>query len=257
MNYSDLNCPEIYNNLQDVLVADEKLSFMGRNETLSPLCQTILKYRLEDTVGIRLLHNHNHIGENEVMLEREEMDANGTYCLTTLAVEQAANKGFANSWKLDKGSYFPLEFSADPLVANETDKFIGKEDFIKEFNDQLETLGAAHILGPCVLGRMFYEERKPSGSDVLLVEITDEKRRANILKYYHSHEIKIDKLIQTVWKATAGGNYTQNLSLAEAMSTCTPICAPVAVVHCDPNDDGTHNRSVTYSHSKGHETVNP
>ncbi|HTD99432.1 MAG TPA: hypothetical protein VK668_09090 [Mucilaginibacter sp.] len=257
MNHSDFDYPEIYNGLQDVIVADEKLSAMGRNEMLSPLCQTIMKYHLEDTVGIRLLHNHNQISQNEVMLEKEEVDDKGAYCLTTVAVDGPGNIGFPNSWKLENGRYFPLEFSTDPLVMNETDKFIGKEDFMTEFNDNLEMLGVTNILGPCVLGRMFYEKRKPLEQEVLLVEITDEKRRANILKYYPSNEIKVDKLIQTVWMATAGKDYTENISLAEAMQTCTPICTPVALIHCDPNDDGTHSRTVTYSHSKGHETVNP
>jgi hypothetical protein len=258
MKYSTCSHSEIYNGLPDVLVADAKLKAMGKAVTLTPLCEAILKHGLEDRIGIRLLHNHNKIAQDEMMVEQEELNRDGTYCLTTVAVDKAsyATKSYANSWLLRKDGPLPLEYSLDPLVVAQSDELISKDRFIGEIQQNLEQLDASDLLGLCVLNRRFYEERRPSGGkEVQLVETTDGERRANVLKFYCDGRFNLDELIETVWMASReeGG--------LETLLTCTskPFCSPTWVIHCNTGNDGKHDGTSTTTpgpHGKGTEHTN-
>lgn len=247
-----MSSAQVYNALPAVEVADEKLAAMGRLATLMPLCETILKHNLEETVGIRLLHNHNEIADDELMLELEEVDRDETYCLSTLAVGKTSCSAtpYPNSWLLRSGIPVPLEYSLDPLVVAESDEVASKKDFFKEFQEDLDRLNVADLLGLCVLKRRFYEERKPAGGqEVVLVETTDVKRRANVLKFYSDGRFNMENLIQTVWVAV------REEATPTVAQTCKPFCAPVAVIHCESSSEG-HTSTTTNSHSVGHETTN-
>jgi hypothetical protein len=58
---------QLYNQLGIAEHADERLTSLGKTEALDKLSEIILRYNLEDAIGIRLLHNHNEIDEKEMM----------------------------------------------------------------------------------------------------------------------------------------------------------------------------------------------
>jgi hypothetical protein len=258
MKHSNFNETGHYNRLPDVLVADATLHGMGKLETLTPLCETILKYGLEDRIGIRLLHNHNQISQDEMMLEQEEIDKDGTYCLSTIATKKTdcENKPYANSWLLNKDFNSPLEYSLDRLVIADSDEIISREDFFNEFSQRLESLNASDLLGLCVLRRKFYEERMPvDAAEPQLIETTDVQRRANVLKFYPHHTFNPDNLIETVWVASRETADIESLATCTSTTSCSPRCYPTAVIHCERNDDGTHTSTTTNSHANSHDKL--
>jgi hypothetical protein len=203
MNVQTINQSGIYNQLAEVIEADQKLSSLNKSAILDSLCDVILKHKLEDRVGIRLLHKHNVISGHEIMLEQEEHDEAGRPCLSTFAIERNACTGkyAINSWALRNDEYVPLEYSIDPLVVEQSDLMITQKDFFIEFGQALKQMNVDDILGPCIATRSFFAHRPDV--EALLVESTDEERRANILRYDMPENYESTRLIQTVWGANA------------------------------------------------------
>ncbi|HYF30897.1 MAG TPA: hypothetical protein VD993_07245 [Chitinophagaceae bacterium] len=268
MHYSSAD-HQTYNQLPDVLVADKKLTSLGRTKVLDSLSKTILKYNLENVVGIRLLHNHNTIAPDEIMLEQEEINEAGEYCLSTIATNKndAHTQGCANSWMLGARTLTPLEFSVDPAVTTDSGSAIANQQFLREFYQDLVTLDAADILGPCVINRSFYKERMPAvADDILLVETTDAVRKANVLRFRNSAEYKPEQLIETTWMATdpkeneeeKENGPDRKLVFYCRVGQCTPTCA--VIIHCE-DQDGQHlstSRHEKQLHWKEHiKTVVP
>ncbi len=246
-----------YNQLPDVLDADKKLTALDRMKVLDTLCKTILKYDLEEVVGIRLLHNHNTIDQNEVMLEQEEINESGEYCLSTIATQKmnASLSARANSWKLGRGSCTPLEFSLDETVIERSGTAISNNEFLNEFYENLIELDAADILGPCIIHRNFFKQRMPGDASVLmLLESTDEERRANVLKFRDPGQYRPDQLIDTAWAAARPGHEIENdYTYVCVAGKCTPTC--IVVIHCEKTPAGRHNsqsRHEKTAHWKEH-----
>lgn len=230
----------IYNGLPDVLVASNELSAGNKTEVLDTLCKVILKHRLENTVGIRLLHRHNDIAQQELMLESEERDAEGRYCLSTVAVAQDGTLAAPNSWMLGEDGFQPLEFSLDPFVLAESGLTVREKEFYHEFGDTLKSLNVAGLLGPCIINRSFFDKRRPEDSSMLsLIETTDDQRRANVLRFDDESKYKPEQLIETTWMATRPEE--EGVTFKCTVGKCTASCA--VIIHCDANEDGSHTSS--------------
>ncbi len=245
MNLKKLSLTETYNNLPDVEWADEKLNSLNKTEILATLGDIIVRHKLEFLIGIRLLHNHNLIDDSELMIEKEEL-IDDSYCLTTIASkkENSTYNVASNSWKLCNGNFEPLEFSKDLMVIAESDVMISKNHFFKEFGNNLIELGVDNILGPCIIRRHFFGDRKTSDS-ALLVETSDELRRANILRFDNASNYDTNSLIQTTWLA---------VDMTEAdEANCTAYCARAACVpHTVCVRDGQGGHTQQSNHSSNH-----
>lgn len=239
----------IYNHLPNVELADTMLSAAGRVQVLSKLSKLIVQYGLEETIGIRLLHKHNLIDENEIMLEREERDSSGRPCLTTHAIAQKDVVGgpkIANSWRTSDNRAVPIEFSVDPLVAScWRDEIV---QLLKQFGVLTSKLYVSGFMGPAILPRKFYSEHRPVFPAILL-ERTDRSRRANVVQYEPLDALKQINFIETTWKVQtnfAGGHeFLQGCSTYCAKGACVPISA------CVRDDDG-HTPEST--HDEGEHT---
>lgn len=235
-----------YNTLQDVIVADDELSQMGRDGVLTPLLEVISKYKLQNVVGLRLLHNHNHIHTDEIMLEGEE-ESNHEKCLTTKAtrLSEVRKKYYPNSWALD-GTLIPLEYSSDTFVKYDSLIISNHSSFIQEFNNELKKLGVNHLIGLYLLNRKFFNEEVPGrGMEYRLMETTDIARRANVLRFEKSDTIDKENIIDTVWAA-----HTTEITMG-----CERVkvgCSSVPIVHCSRDGD-EHNSNTSYSHAKDYE----
>jgi hypothetical protein len=245
MNLQMQNLTDTYNNLPDVEWADEKLNSLEKSKILETLSGVIIKHKLEYLIGIRLLHNHNSIDNSELMIEKEEIIDN-SYCLTTLASKKEDNiqNVVSNSWKLCDGNFEPLEFSIDSMVIREFDIMISKSQFFKEFGNCLQDLGVDNILGPCIIRREFFGNRRTSDS-ALLVETSDQSRRANILRFENPEKYDTNSLIQTTWLAV-------NITDGDE-ANCTANCAKAACVpHTACVKDGQGGHSQQSHHSSSH-----
>lgn len=233
---------KIYNSLPSVEQANAELEAMDRAEVLDELCRIIVDHNLQDVFGIRLLHKHNVIESHEMMVEIEELTAQGEPCLVTAPRVDFASAGSApNSWKLSSGStpeWHPLEYSTDAVVA-ECPNVETSGPFFREFRIALEKLNATEILGPCVIGREYYKRHRP-GQPSILAETTDLVRRANVVKFELEEAYAKERLIQTTWQAA-------KTSTDSAQTTCVVACISISACVVDAN--GTHNKVTR--HNKG------
>lgn len=233
---------ELYNSLPPVEFSNEKLKSCQSSNVLNRLSEIIVKHELENTIGIRLLHNHNTIEAHEIMLEHEERNKSGQMCLVTSANKITDLTDYnENSWILYNGSFHAVEFSKDSEVTSEKNILSQKKDFFKEFGETLEYLDVSDILGPCIIKREFYNKYKPNTS-FILAETSDIRRRANILKYENEDKFDKKKLIDTTWKA-----YKNEVESNKVFAGCTAACISISV--CTPDGAGGHTRSTR--HNKG------
>ena len=99
MNYSEIS--KSYNNLPTVFEANEYLNKHNTKQIFYELFEIIKKYNLENTVGVRLLHKHNDISSNEIMLEKSNFDEDGFALITqatTISEELTDESYVPNSW---------------------------------------------------------------------------------------------------------------------------------------------------------------
>lgn len=244
-----------YNSLPDVIVADKELTKMGRDDILNPLLEVIKRHDLQKVVGLRLLHNHNHISTNEIMLEQEEVN-NNENCLTTMAtkISQVKEGFYPNSWALND-SLIPLEYSPDSSIENDCNLILNNKSFIEDFKCEANKLGVNHLLGLYILKRRFFEECKPNIElDYELIETTDITRRANIVRFKISNDIEEDSLIDTVWAVQ-----TDNITMGceKTNPRCVKLNCNVVVIRCIEDGYGGHDSKTRHSstHAKDYEHV--
>jgi hypothetical protein len=193
---------ERYNLLADVEPADEQLSALNKAKILNTLSEVICKHGLEEWIGIRLLHRHNGLTGGEIMLEAEDRISEQDLALTTMArsLSGIKQKFAPNSWMAEAGRFFPLEYSQDPAIAQGRDFLEENRDFFKDFEAVLTAYDVTGLLGPCILRRNFFDQRKPA-APAILVETSDETRRANTVRFVEDGQYDWNKMIQTTWTA--------------------------------------------------------
>jgi len=184
------------------------------------------------------------------MLEQVEVLQDGQCCLVTAAIDAKAcvSPRQPNSWQLQGDSFVPLEMSCDPLVDVQEVSKETLDAFFDGFSSALRQNGVDDIMGPCIIRRDFYGRNNP-GQDFLLVETSDEDRRANIVRFAAVDDYDANRLIQTSWKASRMAN-----------DSCDPYCAPSACVPvsaCVKEANGSHTPVSTHdkNHTTGHSTT--
>lgn len=196
-----MNCSEIsksYNNLSTVFEANEYLNKHNTKQIFYELFEVIKKYNLENTVGVRLLHKHNDISSNEIMLEKSNFDEDGFALITqatTISEELTDESYVPNSWQLVNGRFIPMEFSHKKLLA---DSEMNPENYANFFYDFEEILSKFHqekILSPAILASTYVMNY--SDIDSIMIELSALDDRANILRYTKEYN-NID-YIETFW----------------------------------------------------------
>lgn len=238
---------EIYNTMDEVISADKALNKLNKEGILDELSTIVLRHRLESHFGIRLLHKHNEINDGELMIERPECLVDGRDCLTTMATNApfSSSDMYPNSWRLVDGAMEAIEYSVDPLVCGNHISSERVGVFFEEFGAVLHRLQVETLLGPCVIPRQFHS-KKPNGA--ILVEETDEDRRANIVAFSDPSTYNAVRLIDATWVVKSPGS-------TEIVAGCGTHCASggSCVPHsaCVIAGDGSHS-SQSHHSSGGH-----
>lgn len=239
---------ERYNLLADVEPADEQLSALNKVQIFDTLCEVIRKHGLEEWIGIRLLHRHNGLMHGEIMLETEEFHSEHDIALTTMAtsLSQIKQKFGPNSWIAEGGRFYPLEYSHDPAIAEGPDFLEEHREFFEEFGAALSVFGVTGILGPCILRRKFFDEHKPA-VPAILVETSNDTRRANTVRFAEEGQYDWNKMIQTTWTAIDSKELARKSALDGGhtplfLMACVPITGCIRV-----GEDGGHTEM------KGHQ----
>lgn len=210
-----------YNDLPELDEADRYLKGAGSDAILTELLGVIVKHDMGKYVGIRLLHKHNVISEDEIMVEYHSLEEDGFSLITKATKESDIHRSYVpNSWQYRDGGFVPIEFSESFLVSD-SDINPGKyAAFFAELGDAIKRTGAAEVLGPSLLGSDFIERHRPEGHSIL-AEMTAQDDRANVLRFAKPEPVLSDKSVQTHW-CVSSSDPTGVVTM-----TCTKICPSV------------------------------
>jgi hypothetical protein len=232
---------DTYNALLDVADADEKIKKIGRNEAVDKLLSIILRHGLEKSLGIRLLHKHNTIARDEIMVSDSHFDEEG-FALVTRAnrAESISGKVVANSWQLTEQGFIPSEFSHAHLVESEVGPDVCREAF-SEMAQAIESLNAFNLLGP-TLNYSSFVKSHGSGEGWIFLEKTNYNERANVVRYVKCEDVALLKTRETVWATklyfSAAGNKRAFTTACECQCSILPDSGEHQGTHFHPNPGG-------------------
>jgi hypothetical protein len=231
-----LSQAHLYNDLLEIGAAERELHDRAWKEDLSAIAETIVEHGFEEFFGIRLLHKHNNLANDEIMLEFEEAAEEAARCLTTTAMCKDEIRGhyYPNSWKWHDARMVPIEYSKDETVSLPELSNTGVGKFFEDFGAIVQRRGLSELLGPFVVPRAFYAN-KSEPSDVL-VETTDELRRANIVRYSSLLAFNREDLVEAAWTVKTQKDL-------ETMTICFVGCFAEKYCTKDPNTKEHVNRS--------------
>ncbi len=229
-----------YNQLPSIEAADRSFSNSNGCEALIKVGSMILDYHLEDLIGVRLLHRHNRLDDFEVMVEQEEVDTNGRDCLSTRAIAKNESDCVANSWMLGSSGFEAVEFSTDPNVRLANAKGISNQ-FTKDIETVIDAQGVRNLLGLCIVPRSFYTKPRPK-EHTILVETTDDARRANVVRFDCPENYIITTLVPTSWVFRRGEDIQTGgrVVMGCVRENCVPHTACVII-------GGSHNEQTHHS----------
>lgn len=216
---------QIYNLLPDISEADAHLTRLGRTNTIGRLLNIIRKHGLQQDVGVRLLHKHNLINEEEIMAEDSAFDNTNLLLITKPVLSKNSLGLVANSWQLTPTGFCASEHSSTHLLSNAKVDPDRNPDFFDEFGDALLELNASEILGPALNCGAFVTDRAPDNS--ILVELTALDDRANVVKFEARQEVDFNAMVETAW--VASGDAAESSSEENSVTTkgCVRICPSV------------------------------
>ena len=181
MTFHTMQNSAAYNSLPEVFLADSALLSNDRNNIIEKLFEIIYKHKAEAFVGLRLLHKHNTIFENELMIEDVSFDKEGFALITRAqAIVGRSEDIVPNSWILSNFTFIPLEYSKRELVHEPTFNPDTQIVFFTELAEKLLELGVSQLIGPALISSDLVEKNKPQGAN-LMFEMSDHDGRANIL----------------------------------------------------------------------------
>jgi len=220
-----------YNALDDVVIADQALSDVGRESGITALLAVIRAHGLEEFIGLRLLHKHNDIAEGEMMLEDSRIDQEGFALITrATSISESSSDASPNSWILCDDGFAPFEFSRSYLLLDANISPVTHPEFFHELASAIRHAGLARLIGPALMPSSLVDEHRPAGADLML-ESSALDDRANVLRFAVSSELSIGSPIETFW-ATGGTEKPETSAPSEQEKVtparvCTKICPSV------------------------------
>jgi hypothetical protein len=231
-----------YNDLLPIKEATTYLAQNGGDATVSVVLEKIVELGLGDDIGLRLLHKHNDLAIEELMIEREIFDLEG-YALITAAVYKAEEPIAPNSWRLMADStVIPIEFSAVDILCSPNFDLLANKVKLEELRQVLVSLQVEHVLGPCIN----YDQRVYGGrnvEDVAFLEKTDTENRINVVRPVDRVDPSFTNSAKTKWYAKKIVGLNGN---ATWITACNCFCSVF------PN--GGHIGTKTHTYTAPNET---
>jgi cyclophilin family peptidyl-prolyl cis-trans isomerase len=219
--------PTIYNQLLDVNKADQLLwAREGQKAFFDKAGALICRHNLEDNIGLCLLHNHNEVEDDHMMVEIYDADTYPTPALVMAHVPDGKTvQKVPVAMQVRAGKLIPLEHSTVPSAV---ENFIALEKagstFTDAFCEVVTHQGFQDLVGLAVLrtgalggdpGEEYYERIDPV-------------RVANVLRIQDTDIDPNIRFVQTSWKFSQDGT--------GSATKCKPD------THCEaqPNPDDPH-----------------
>lgn len=191
-----------YNSLPTLEDADRILrSSPNFHKCLQDAKEIVLDYGLEKYVGLRLIHQHFPLKDQEIVTETcERIGGELSLVSSVLTYEGAKHKGaLPSSWILsEEGQVYVFETSVDPAVARNIQLIEQHPDFFKRMATALKNYKLSNSLALAVLQRDYLEE--PT-EDNLFLE-AQHLNGKNVVQLKNRNDFEADKIINSAWSFT-------------------------------------------------------
>jgi hypothetical protein len=228
---------KVYNKLMEVVAANRAFQERGGEDAVGRYLSIIAEGGLQDHLGIRLLHKHNDLADDEIMLETDVIDGEGFALVTAATPTSRPMPQVCNSWQATPHGYAPIEFSraelVDPSFCNHKSRRV-----LATLADALNADGMADLLGPCVMYSRYVAQYAPL-SDAAFLEKTDTTNRANVVRYVVRDDISFQNSAKTKWHAKMT---TDAAGRTVWMTACNCFCSVLP--------EGGHQGTTTHSPKK-------
>ena len=193
----------IYNDLNpDVKIAYDDLVATGIFEVFTEeAAELICSYGVQSSIGICLLHNHNYLDDDEIMLEYTSHLNDGRPSLVMQRTK--TNKEFLKlpvNWKVvvddDGYTYMPIEFSTVDGVTEANNLLEDNPELLREFAALVIRYGLSNLVGLAVYRHDFLRQQE---NDVF-IETTDPKIIANVIAACPKETTDLTMVTPTLWR---------------------------------------------------------
>jgi len=162
-----------YNNLPEVEVANQELkSREGQfKELFKQLHVLVEQHGLQDYIGLRLIHNHFQLDDQQVMCEHfipSFGEEKAPSLITTPENVSKLGHAKAASWIFTDQGVSPFEYSNDPAVLEGRQKIDQAEGFVEEFGRLVKDARFEHLLSLAIIKRDNFSSR--DGAEQTYVE---------------------------------------------------------------------------------------
>jgi hypothetical protein len=233
--------PMLYNALPPVIPANQ--AFSKRPDSglfFERAAELVCRFDLEAYVGVCLLHQHNPIAADELMVESLECLDDGRPALVmALTKTDEASEFVPVVWKLQEVSgqhrFIPLEYSRQAQAKGGYQRLLENQLFLSEFSCLLLEFDYQDTIGLTVL-RI---ESLPRETGDQLVERTHAERVANVVTAEQQTEESLKNLIVTNWsfvKRMAGTAGTCEAGACTATVMCAVLCDSTTEDHNKTHD---------------------
>lgn len=149
---------KLYNSLPEVELANLKLQESGSfKQFLTEAQEFAQHYNLEDSMGVRLIHRHTDINDNEIMIEKHENFEGQDALVTRPQSNIFENKATPASWIFDGEHYYVFEYSYDAHVLKAFERVRKSSDFLDAFASLLKKYDYQSLIALAVTDREWYQ----------------------------------------------------------------------------------------------------
>lgn len=231
----------IYNSLMDLGEANTNFKKASEMDQFFHDAGTlILDHKLEDYVGLCLLHKHNLVEDGELMIEQFETVDEQPALVMSLQPQDAPFSKWPAVWKLgsDQQSFSPVEYSTTETARAGHERLMAAIDFFRGFRSLLTHYGYENLLGAAI--RRSGELKR--SEDESIVERCHPTRVANVLT---SEEVSPEDepgMIRTNWSFERGYGAQTAAQCVEVK--CEQRCQPTGTgqPHLESHQSGGHRK---------------
>ena len=186
---------KLYNSLPEVELADQKLQESHSFDQFLAEAQELAQcYNLEEWMGVRLIHGHTDINDNEIMVEKHENFEGKDALVTRPQSKIHENEATPASWIFDGEQYRVFEYS-DDYVPKVFEIVRNSPNFLSKFSSLLKKYDYQNLIALAITDREWYQNYV--GKHSFLERSYDEPTFASVI--VSADELENENSITTGW----------------------------------------------------------
>lgn len=213
----------LYNGLPLVFAADAAVKSNEKfDDFLRVAGALIVEAGLANIAGVFLLHRHNVLKEENLMLEEYGWFRQEPALITHPANANKYGKiATPTRWAIVDSTYIPVEYSIDEDLHANFETLSRNRDFLNKYANAVAKYGFAGNLGLCIFDRDYFHQDRAGN---ILVEESSLEEESNIV-FWTKRENYTNNLIETVW------HFASDVSGPDCVPLCSQYCAQYSPGH--------------------------